>query len=86
MAQHASGETRTLRQRFFDWCAEDSAAARFERSVAQGVIGVASGILAAYATQDPFIGTVVAPTVMAVLAPLQKVLGNRGEVNDNANG
>ena len=51
MAQHASGETRTLRQRFFDWCAEDSAAARFERSVAQGVIGVAAGIVTAYATQ-----------------------------------
>lgn len=82
MAQHASGETRTLRQRFFDWCAEDSAAARFERSVAQGLIGVASGILAAYATQDPIIGTVVAPTVMAVLAPLQKILGNRGKVDE----
>lgn len=83
MAQYTSGETRTLRQRFWEWCAEDSAAARFERSVAQGLIGVASGIVAYYATQDPFVATVVAPTVMAVLAPLQKVFGDRNEVGPN---
>lgn len=82
MAQHASGETRTLRQRFFDWCAEDSAAARFERSVAQGIVGVASSLVTYYATQDPFVAAVIGPTAMAVLAPLQKILGNKGEIGD----
>lgn len=82
MPQHASNESKTITERFVDWCARDTAAARFERSVVQGVIGVGVGIITAYATSDPIMGTFVAPTVMAVLAPIQKAIGNKGEVGD----
>ena len=67
---------------FIEWCARDTAAACFQRSVVQGVIGVGCGILAAFATNNPIVGTYVAPTVMAVLAPIQKAIGNKGEVDD----
>lgn len=83
MAKHANGETRTFRQRFWDWCAEDSAAARFERSVAQGLIGVASSLVTYYATQDPFVAAVIGPAAMAVLAPLQKVFGDKNKAGDS---
>lgn len=82
MANHASNESRTITERFVDWCAKDTAAARFERSVAQGIIGVGTGIFTATATNDPILGTVVAPVVMAILAPIQKAIGNKGEVGD----
>lgn len=67
---------------FIDWCARDTAEARFQRSVVQGVIGVGCGILAAAAANNPIVGTYVAPTVMAVLAPIMKAIGNKGEVDD----
>lgn len=82
MADHAKDETALegITDRFIKWCARDTAAARFQRSVAQGLIGVASGLLSAAATNDPVIGTIVAPTVMCVLSPVMKAVGNKGEV------
>lgn len=82
MANHAKDESALdgVTDKFIKWCARDTAAARFQRSVAQGVIGIASGALSAWATQDPFVGTVVAPTVMCVLSPVMKAIGNKGEV------
>lgn len=67
---------------FIEWCARDTASARFQRSVVQGVIGVGCGILAAIAADNAIVGTYVAPTVMAVLAPAMKAIGNKGEVDD----
>lgn len=66
---------------FIEWCARDTPAARFQRSVVQGVIGVGCGILAAVATNNPIVGTYVAPTVMAIIAPIQAAIGNKGEVD-----
>lgn len=82
MADHAKDEGALdgATDKFIKWCARDTATARFQRSVAQGVIGIASGLLSAWATQDPFIGTVVAPLVMCVLSPVMKAIGNKGEV------
>lgn len=82
MPNHAKGETvmEGMTDRFIKWCARDTASARFQRSVAQGVIGVASGLLSAAATNDPVVGTIVAPLVMCVLSPVMKAIGNNGEV------
>ena len=49
------------------WCAEDSAAARFERTVVQGIIGVVVGAVSYWFAGDGITAIVVAPVVMAVL-------------------
>ena len=61
---------------FAAWCAEDTPSAKFERTVAQGVVGaVAAGTAtgewgAAFATA----------LVMAVIAPVQAMLGRKGDL------
>lgn len=72
-------ETKPIARRateaFVAWCAEDTPAAKFERTVAQGVVGavvagVTTGIWgAAFATA----------LVMAVLAPVQAQIGRKAD-------
>ena len=61
---------------FIEWCARDTASARFQRSIVQGIVGVAVGGL----TTGEWTGAVVVGLVMAVIAPVQKAIGNKGEV------
>lgn len=65
---------------FIEWCAKDTPGARFQRSVAQGVIGVVVGGL----TTGEWTGAVIVGIVMAVIAPVQKAIGNKGEVDGAA--
>lgn len=83
MAKHASNETRTLTERFIDWCARDTDAARFQRSVAQGVIGVGVACLTSISGAPEIVTILVIPTVMAVLAPIQSAIGKGGKVGDS---
>lgn len=83
MAQHASGETRTITERFIDWCARDTDAARFQRSVAQGVIGVGVACLTSISEAPEIVTILVIPTVMVVLAPIQSAIGKGGKVGDS---
>lgn len=62
--------------RFIEWCARDTASARFQRSIVQGVIGVIVGGM----TTGEWTGAVVVGLVMAVISPVQKAIGNKGEV------
>lgn len=68
-------------KKFMAWCAEDSAAARFERTVVQGIIGVVVGAVSYWFAGDGITAIVVAPVVMAVLSPAQSAIGNRGEID-----
>lgn len=61
---------------FISWCARDTASARFQRSVAQGILGVLVGGL----TTGEWTGAVVVGAIMAVISPIQKAIGNKGEV------
>lgn len=62
---------------FLNWCKEDTAAARLERTIAQGVIGVLVGWITAAATNNPAMGMYVAPLTMAILSPIQAALGTK---------
>ncbi len=62
---------------FVAWCADNSPAAKFERSVAQGVIGVASAGIASIAGAPEWVQIGLVPTVMAVLAPTQAWIGGK---------
>lgn len=66
---------------FVAWCGEDTPGARLQRTVVQGLIGVAGAAVAYYITGDGVASIVVAPAIMSVLAPLQKAIANRGEVD-----
>ena len=66
---------------FIEWCAKDTASARLQRSVAQGLVGVACAAVAYYLTGNGVVSVIVTPSVMALLAPIQKAIGNKGEVD-----
>lgn len=61
---------------FIEWCARDTAAARFQRTVVQGIVGVIVGGL----TTGEWTGALFVAFVMAVIAPFQKAMANKGEV------
>ena len=69
---------RRCTEAFVAWCADPSPAARLERTVAQGVVGVAAGTLAGGAGAPAWIQLGVIPATMAVLAPLQAAIGEAG--------
>lgn len=60
---------------FVEWCADNSPAAKLERTIAQGVIGVGVGILAGVAGAPEWVQIGVVPVVMAILAPIQATIG-----------
>ena len=66
---------RRITEKFTAWCAEDSTAARFERTLAQGAIAcVATGL----ATGD-WGPVFVTALIMAVLTPIQAEIGKGQE-------
>lgn len=67
---------RKITEKFIAWCADDSAAARFERSVVQGVVAV----IAVGVTTGEWGAAAATGAIMAVISPIQKALGSKGEV------
>lgn len=66
---------RRITEKFTRWCAEDSTAARFERTLAQGVI---AAVVAGVSTGKWGTAFVVA-LVMAIIAPIQAEIGKGQE-------
>ena len=64
---------------FVSWCADPSPAARFERTVAQGVIGVGIACLTGLSGAPDWVQFSVVPLTMAVLAPIQAEIGKTNE-------
>lgn len=60
---------------FVVWCADNSPAAKLERTVAQGVIGVGIAVLTGFAGAPEWVQLAVIPTAMAILAPIQAAIG-----------
>lgn len=67
--------TRRASEAFVNWCADPSPAARFERTVAQGVIGVGVACLSGIAGAPEWVQFAAVPLAMAVLAPIQAEIG-----------
>lgn len=66
---------RKLTEGFVSWCADNSAAAKFERTVAQGVIGaVAVGV-----TTGEWGAAFATALIMAVLSPIQAQIGKASD-------
>lgn len=63
---------------FIGWCADNSPAAKFERTIAQGVVGVGVACLAGLTGLPDWAQFAAVPLVMAVLAPIQAEIG-KGE-------
>lgn len=66
---------RKATEKFVNWCNDNSTAARLERTIAQGVIGVIIGGLAT----GEWGGAVVVGVAMAVLSPIQAMLGKNDD-------
>ena len=64
---------------FVSWCADNSAAAKFERTVVQGLVGVGIACLTGLSGAPEWVQFAIVPTVMAVLAPIQAEIGKTHE-------
>lgn len=64
---------------FVAWCADNSPAAKFERTVAQGLVGVGVACLTGLTGAPEWVQFAVVPVVMAVLAPIQAQIGASDE-------
>lgn len=62
---------RKFTEKFIAWCADNSAAARLERSVAQGVLAV----VVAGVTTGQWGAAAATAAIVAVLSPIQAKLG-----------
>lgn len=71
--QKGTAPLRRCTQAFVAWCADDSPAAKFERTVAQGTIGaVAVGL-----TTGEWGAAFATAIAMAVISPVQAQIGMR---------
>lgn len=77
MAEETKNPVRKATDKFIEWCADDSPAARLERTIAQGVIGVAVGALSGIAGAPEWVSAVIIPVTMAILAPIQASIGSK---------
>ena len=64
---------------FVAWCADNSASAKFERTVVQGLVGVGIACLTGLSGAPEWVQFAIVPTVMAVLAPIQAEIGKTHE-------
>lgn len=64
---------------FVAWCADNSPAAKFERTVAQGLVGVGIACLTGLTGAPEWVQFAVVPATMAVLAPIQAQIGASDE-------
>lgn len=72
-------EKKTLTERFCDWCGDPSPAARLQRTIFQGIIGVGIGCLTSISGAPEWVNMAVIPTAMAILAPIQAEIGKGNE-------
>lgn len=78
MPNHKKTIIRRATEGFTAWCADNSPAAKLERTVAQGVLAaVAVGVT----TGEWGAATAVA-VIMAVLTPVQAMIGKEGTDDD----
>lgn len=75
MAKHMKTIIRRMSEGFIEWCADNSAAARLERTVVQGLIGIGAGIATSAIGGNSIMSMFVAPIVMVVLSPIQAHIG-----------
>lgn len=76
-----------MMEKFIAWCANDSAAARLERTIIQGVIGAfiaAFPQMVGLLTLPEWATALVVAVVMAIIAPIMKAIGNKGVVEETA--
>lgn len=66
---------RKLSQGFINWCADNSAAAKLERCIFQGVLGVGAALLSSIAGAPEWVQMALIPIVMAIVTPVQAKVG-----------
>ena len=68
-----------ITDKFLRWCAKDTSAARFQRTVLQGLIGTVATVLPQMLTGFFFpewVTALIVAASMAILSPIQSALGN----------
>lgn len=72
-------------QKIIEWSGSNTKSAKCTRTIFHGVIGVliaSIDLLLGYAAIPMELRPVVAATVMAILSPIQAVLGERGQAGE----
>ena len=73
---------RKITNAFINWCNDASPAGRFERTIAQGVIGV----LLAGITTGEWGGAIIVGIAVAVITPIQAAIGGKATEEGEQNG
>lgn len=74
-----------MMEKFIAWCANDSAAARLERTIVQGVIAafiVAFPQMMELVAMPEWATALLVAVGMAILSPIMKAIGNKGVVEE----
>lgn len=58
------------------WCADNSAAAKLERTIAQALFGLFSSWVSSLAGAPEIVQVVICPTIMAIMSPVMAYVGN----------
>ena len=69
------GKIDDVTNSFIDWCHRDTAAARLQRTVVQGVLGVGVGLLTMVVDAPQWITLAIIPITMAILTPIMAEIG-----------
>lgn len=64
---------RKITEAFIAWCSDNSAAAKLERTIVQGLIGVLVGGL----TTGEWTGALIVGAIVAILTPIQAAIGGK---------
>lgn len=61
---------------FIAWCCRDTPAARLQRTVVQGVLGVVVGLIVGISNAPEWVSVAAVPLTMAILSPIQAAIGD----------
>ena len=77
-------EKLSLTEKFIEWCNKDTEAARFERTIFQGVISAVITVLPQVLSGlylNEWLSAFIMAMIMAILAPVQKAIGSKAAGN-----
>lgn len=72
-------------QKFINWCKNESATARLQRTIIQGIIGaviVAVPQVIGFLSMPEWGTALAVAIVMSILSPVMAAIGNKGEITE----
>lgn len=75
------GKIDDVTNAFLDWCHRSTAAAKFQHTVVQGIVGIIASILTMIVDAPTWVTIGIIPAVMAILTPAMAEIGKNDKEN-----